>query len=246
MEVHAHTHTEGKKWTHYLWEFLMLFFAVFCGFLAENQRERLVERQREKSYIASLVEDIQLDTAELNRNMAFRSEVISRIDSLFFIFKSNDWQKRTADIYFFCRRTTRRNDLFYHDRTIQQLKNSGGLRLIRSIDVSNMIVNYDARVRNLLEQQRIEEDARAKLRERIADVFDPLVLYDMSVSDGDSTYFIKPEGNPALKRPEEVFHLLGELQYLKNIYQVSRDVQKKLVQEGNSLISILRRDYHVN
>ena len=25
MEVHAHSHTERKKWTHYLWEFLMLF-----------------------------------------------------------------------------------------------------------------------------------------------------------------------------------------------------------------------------
>jgi hypothetical protein len=28
MEVHAHTHTERKKWTHYFWEFLMLFLAV--------------------------------------------------------------------------------------------------------------------------------------------------------------------------------------------------------------------------
>ena len=30
MEVHAHTHTERKKWTHYFWESLMLFLAVFC------------------------------------------------------------------------------------------------------------------------------------------------------------------------------------------------------------------------
>ncbi len=38
MEVHAHTHTAAesvslrgrKKWTHYFWEFLMLFLAVFC------------------------------------------------------------------------------------------------------------------------------------------------------------------------------------------------------------------------
>ena len=36
MEVHAHTHTPPasggtgrKKWTHYFWEFLMLFLAVF-------------------------------------------------------------------------------------------------------------------------------------------------------------------------------------------------------------------------
>jgi hypothetical protein len=31
-------HTSRKKWTHYFWEFLMLFLAVFCGFLAENLR----------------------------------------------------------------------------------------------------------------------------------------------------------------------------------------------------------------
>jgi len=40
MEVHAHTHiptSREKKWTHYFWEFLMLFLAVFCGFLAETK-----------------------------------------------------------------------------------------------------------------------------------------------------------------------------------------------------------------
>ncbi|MBC7873641.1 MAG: hypothetical protein H7Y01_06585 [Ferruginibacter sp.] len=28
MEVHAHTHTARKKWTHYFWEFIMLFLVV--------------------------------------------------------------------------------------------------------------------------------------------------------------------------------------------------------------------------
>ena len=55
MEVHAHTHTARKKWTHYFWEFLMLFFAVFCGFLAENQREHLIEHKREKVYMVSML-----------------------------------------------------------------------------------------------------------------------------------------------------------------------------------------------
>jgi hypothetical protein len=37
MEVHHHAHHDhGKKnWKSYFWEFLMLFLAVFCGFLAE-------------------------------------------------------------------------------------------------------------------------------------------------------------------------------------------------------------------
>ena len=57
MEVHHHSHTERKKWTHYLWEFLMLFLAVTLGFLVENQREQLVEHQREKQFIQSLFND---------------------------------------------------------------------------------------------------------------------------------------------------------------------------------------------
>ena len=39
MEVHHHAHTPRKKWTHYFWEFFMLFLAVNCGFFVENQRD---------------------------------------------------------------------------------------------------------------------------------------------------------------------------------------------------------------
>ena len=57
MEVHAHSHTARKKWTHYFWEFIMLFLAVFCGFLAEYQLEHTIKHQREKKYAKSLYED---------------------------------------------------------------------------------------------------------------------------------------------------------------------------------------------
>ena len=36
MEVHSHTHTPRKKWTHYFFEFLMLFLAVTLGFLVKT------------------------------------------------------------------------------------------------------------------------------------------------------------------------------------------------------------------
>ncbi len=51
MEVHHHPHTSRKKWTHYFWEFLMLFLAVFCGFLAEYQLEHKIEKDREKQFM---------------------------------------------------------------------------------------------------------------------------------------------------------------------------------------------------
>jgi hypothetical protein len=70
MEVHAHTHTERKKWTHYLWEFLMLFLAVFCGFLAENQREHMVEQKREEKFAKRVLSDLKEDSAFLNERIA--------------------------------------------------------------------------------------------------------------------------------------------------------------------------------
>ena len=68
MEVHKHPHhvTHKKKWGEYVLEFLMLFLAVFLGFLAENLREQTVEHHREKEYIHSLVEDLKSDTLQSN------------------------------------------------------------------------------------------------------------------------------------------------------------------------------------
>ena len=80
MEVHHHSHTPRKKWTHYFWEFLMLFLAVFCGFLAENQREHIVEKLRAKEYAKSLLSDMRLDTGELRRGISITKFTNSCMD----------------------------------------------------------------------------------------------------------------------------------------------------------------------
>src|SRR5688500_7784963 len=66
MEVHHHAHTPRKKWTHYFWEFLMLFFAVTVGFFVENMREHYVERHRVKQFARSLSNDLARDTSMIN------------------------------------------------------------------------------------------------------------------------------------------------------------------------------------
>src|SRR6186713_675118 len=66
MEVHHHAHTSRKKWTHYFWEFLMLFLAVFCGFLAEYQLEHKIESDRGKQYIYFFYEDLLTDSSHFN------------------------------------------------------------------------------------------------------------------------------------------------------------------------------------
>src|SRR4026208_325556 len=100
MEVHAHTPTPRKKLTHYFWEFLMLFLAVFCGFLAENQREHMVEHQREKQFIKSLIRDIQTDTARINELLKGRDLRQQRLDSLLYLLNSDSAAYHSRDIYY--------------------------------------------------------------------------------------------------------------------------------------------------
>src|SRR6187549_2045642 len=94
MEVHHHshlasgeTHSARKKWTHYFWEFLMLFLAVFCGFLAEYQLEHLIENQREKKYIKSFIEDLKADTMKINQVLQTSIEQQKGFDSLMGVLK---------------------------------------------------------------------------------------------------------------------------------------------------------------
>src|SRR5215510_14923389 len=81
MEVHHHSHTQRKKWTHYFWEFLMLFLAVTLGFFVENQREHYVERQRAKQYASLLYDDIKEDTVTAKFQIQVLEFVNPRIDT---------------------------------------------------------------------------------------------------------------------------------------------------------------------
>src|SRR6185503_17762035 len=128
MEVHAHTLTPRKKWTHYLWEFLMLFLAVFCGFLAENQREHLVEHQREKQYIKSLLQDLKRDTIALSLNIKSREERRICADSLIYELSFSVSKETQNSIYYNAANLSRLQLFNYSNSTIQQLKNSGLMR----------------------------------------------------------------------------------------------------------------------
>ena len=149
MEVHHHSHASsppagrtGKKWTHYFWEFLMLFLAVFCGFLAEYFLEHKIEKDREHQYIRSLVQDLERDSITLNTRIAYCDLTIARADSAIAVFNDPQLHARAGEIYYFLR-WMHRSDIFsLNDRTIIQLRNAGGMRLVSNKNVSDSMIDY--------------------------------------------------------------------------------------------------------
>jgi hypothetical protein len=90
MEVHHHGHVhENKKWKEYFFQFLMLFLAVFCGFLAEYQLEHMMENNREKQFMASLVKDLESETLQFSNLKSISKNNITLIDSALSYFAVN-------------------------------------------------------------------------------------------------------------------------------------------------------------
>ena len=158
MEVHAHTHTPRKKWTHYLWEFLMLFLAVFCGFWAENQREHMVENRREKEYMQSLIEDLKSDTANLS-GAIFWGEIIKTRNEKLISFINNEHIKDSVEkLYQLNISVGKVISVDFEDRTSSQLKNGGNMRLVRNKIVADSIRAY-------WESVKVMEDIDTRLEE---------------------------------------------------------------------------------
>ena len=148
MEVHAHshlasgeTHTARKKWTHYLWEFLMLFLAVFCGFLAENFREHQVEQNRAKQYVKSFYEDLKNDTARINTLITYDEEKITALKKMYNCYDSVSQNfKATSCMGILIKHSRSNRGFVLTDRTLKQLANAGGYRLLDREEADSIIV----------------------------------------------------------------------------------------------------------
>jgi hypothetical protein len=92
----------------------------------------------------SLIIDLMADTAHMNEGFPRKTERISAIDSLFDYF-SIYRDKKTIPVYVhnLMRRSSWDRAYDRNDITITQLKNSGGMRLIRKKNVSDSILAYD-------------------------------------------------------------------------------------------------------
>ncbi len=251
MEVHAHTHiptSREKKWTHYLWEFLMLFLAVFCGFLAENQREHYVEHQREKQYIHSMIEDLETDTSNLNEIINGLKRKSSQLDSVLRDFDEGATQYNTIWAQLFIRSyRAGYPDFFPTDRTIQQLKNSGGLRLIRSEAAAKGIINYDALVKDISGEETNIAEAQKKYVDELMKVWSVKKMYkDAGITSwtNNRTMIIKDNywltSDPVAK--EHVFNCLSNYNEAM-LRQIIFD--NDLKKEAISLIGLLKKEYHL-
>lgn len=250
METHAHHLHKAPShgWRHYLFEFLMLFLAVFCGFLAENMREKIVERHREKDYISSMIEDLQTDTTNLSFVIAGFDEMEKRFDSVIRGFNEStktytaDWTRQFILTY-----RGGYPDFYQSDRTIQQLKNSGGMRLIINKKAASGIVNYDEDVKDLDLEVTALSKAQDRYIEEILRVWSMDKMFaDAGVSSWAKTRNIAVHKNYWITSDplafEYLFNRLSE--YNEATVRMNRNFSA-IKSEAISLMELLKKEYRL-
>ena len=100
----------------------------------------------------TMLEDLESDTALLAECVAFWSNINNSIDSVSDAIQFPVTRTDFAKAYRHLSRALNYYGFNYNERTIAQLKNSGGFRLIRQREVANKITLYDQLNQNALKK----------------------------------------------------------------------------------------------
>lgn len=249
MEVHHHSNVHhSKKWKDYLYEFIMLFLAVFCGFLVENWREHLVEHERERQYMQSFIYDLENDTMNLNAGFPLKDERIKAIDSIFIFFQLNpDVKKISGNVYRYMQRSYWDRHYRRNSTTIDQLKNAGGMRLIRDKIVSDSIAAYDLQWQrsDFWKEMYINNQAAGKnYISKILIASDLLSIYRKN-STGEIIKGLVPDTMMIQINNSYLNEYLNFLNYQKNTTMQDSKNYKRLEESAVRLLEKIKKEYHL-
>ncbi|CAD5266993.1 MULTISPECIES: hypothetical protein [unclassified Imperialibacter] len=148
-----------QRWKKYVFEFVLLFLAVFFGFLADNLREEYFERQQANELAKSFYEELKNDSVTVVAKVAGRIKKEQAIEYMVRFFKDSALTSTSKDLSInFLWATTVRTPVIFTPRTVvlEQLKSSGSLRYFKSRELQKLVGDLSVAIDYLMERQALE------------------------------------------------------------------------------------------
>ncbi len=178
MEVHHHTHDPAaaphhkKNWKSYFWEFLMLFLAVFCGFLAEYQLEHTIEKERANELAKSFYAELKLNDDACKKAIFESNRKDTAIQYIKHYFRDSSLQhfSKEFSVNFGVALLVNRPVIFEPRSAILNLLiNSGSLRYFKSKSLQQMTIDLSIAIKEI-------EARNARANQYISDNIDPFIM----------------------------------------------------------------------
>jgi|SRR5450432_11318 hypothetical protein len=250
MEVHHHPdlHHKRKHFREYVLEFFMIFLAVTMGFFAENIREGITENAKAKEFAQSLYGDLKKDTSFLNLILGYKLWRGLKTDSLISLLDSENIQKNAKRLYYY--NSAMDGNIAYHssDATIQQLRNSGGLRYFKNAQLTAAIARYYDDINFYVEMEHARY-VRVPFN-LSSNIFQSTVMMStLSLTPDPRDAIHMPDGNPQILTTDK--HILNEyLLYAVNLKysnELSILLLHQMVEKNlNELMGDLQKEYNLH
>ena len=160
-----------------LFEFSLVFLAVFLGFWADKWREELFEREREGQFMNSMYRDLQSDSANFALNLTKSNEVIRSMHQIISLLNSPSKFDSALSIYHYARSITLTAPFYQpNQRTYEQMKYSGELRLIKDIAVADSVTGYYNSLAWILTQDQYIHERLGDFMGGVENIFDGYVF----------------------------------------------------------------------
>jgi len=217
---------------------------VTLGFFVENQREHYIEAKRERQYIQSFYEDLTADERDLQSNINFLRAQAQQTDSLHALMKNITTKKPANLVYMYLRGVIRGTAglLYPNDKTIVQLRNAGGMRLIKNKSVSDSMALYYREVELIRVLSQEGQVNKASLREKSS----PLLNADdyAKIVDSNSA-IINPSETIYLRQadPEVINSCLIELNRIKTLNGGMAIRIQRLKERAGRIKDFIKKEY---
>lgn len=231
--------------TYAVGETLLVVVGILIALQINNWNSEQGERRIERALIVSLIEDLTTDTTNLSITIERYDHMELRLDTVLDLFPQlgngyNDTLWRNLP------QVTNYLDFVYTDRTMQQLKNAGGMRFVVNSKAANAIIEYDASVRRLLTS--LMPDLNFYYEHSNQMWFE---LVDAAALERDTRKF----GIPAMVQGEKHYLLKTDPASLGKFNNIIRNFDgdvilinrkfRELKTQATELISLLKTEYRI-
>jgi hypothetical protein len=169
---------------------------------------------------------------------------VNAADSLLLLLVHPEKEKFAGEIYYFFRFIHRSRPFSANDKTIVQLRNAGGMRLVSNKSVSDSMINYYKDVDFI----KWIFDEQIDLKRSLRPQFDK-ILYaeDFSKVIDDENHVIRPVAALKLK-PADKESLNSIMLILNNIKGINQGTRLRLLELKEKAIKIrkyINKEYHL-
>jgi hypothetical protein len=248
MEVphHPDLHHTKKHLKEYLLEFLMIFLAVTMGFMAENVREHITNRSKEKEYITGFIRNVQDDTANLQRIINFDNRQVKGIDSFLALSHVDMKQDSNRKKFYFLAMGNFFSSASFtsNNATLQQLKSTGDYRLIKRDHVADSLSKYDTDIQGIASETYYYNEYFKEILSLLDGLTDMTIYGDTSyIKNGVFTNRPLPELKSDNNQLRTLFNKAFDFRLITGAY--ADNMLRPELYDATQLISFLKKEYSI-